>query len=106
MIDITKIRTLGNNVLVKVSKDDISSIQQTKSGISIMARDKIKYDGKEWTARSVEKYRKANHLTWHEMSNMDSMQLVPYEVNARFTHCGGVSEYNAKIGKEGASDFD
>lgn len=67
---------------------------------------KIKYDGKEWTARSVEKYRKANHLTWHEMSNMDSMQLVPYEVNARFTHCGGVSEYNAMIGKEGASDFD
>lgn len=40
MIDITKIRTLGDNVLVKVSKDDISSVQQTKSGISIMARDK------------------------------------------------------------------
>lgn len=67
---------------------------------------KIKYDGKTWVARDIEPYRKSNNLTWHEMSNMESMQLVPSEVNQTFTHYGGVAEYNAMIGKEGEVDFD
>ena len=67
---------------------------------------KIKNDGKTWVARDIEAYRKSNNLTWHEMSNMDSMQLVPSEVNQKFTHYGGVAEYNAMIGKEGEGDFD
>ena len=67
---------------------------------------KIKYDGKTWVARDIETYRKSNNLTWHEMSNMKSMQLVPSEVNQTFTHYGGVAEYNAMIGKEGEADFD
>ena len=67
---------------------------------------KIRYDGKTWVARDIETYRKSNNLTWHEMSNMGSMQLVPSEVNQTFTHYGGVAEYNAMIGKEGAADFD
>ena len=48
----------------------------------------------------------SNNLTWHEMSNMESMQLVPREVNQTFTHFGGVAEYNAMIGQEGATEFD
>lgn len=67
---------------------------------------KIKYDGKTWVARDIETYRKSNNLTWHEMSNMDSMQLVPSEVNQTFTHYGGVAEYNAMMGQEGEADFD
>jgi hypothetical protein len=67
---------------------------------------KIKHNGKSWTAREVETYRKANNLTWHEMNNMESMQLVPSEVNATFGHLGGRGEYNAMIGQEGVSDFD
>lgn len=67
---------------------------------------RVKYQGKKWTAREVETYRKANNLTWHEMSNMEYMQLVPTEVNSTFTHYGGVAEYNAMIGQEGAADFD
>lgn len=67
---------------------------------------KIKYDGKTWVARDIETYCKSNNLTWHEMSNMESMQLVPSEVNQTFTHYGGVAEYNAMIGKEGEVDFD
>lgn len=38
---------------------------------------KIQKNGQSWTARDVEAYRTSNNLTWHEMSNMDSMQLVP-----------------------------
>jgi len=68
---------------------------------------KIKYNGQNsWTARDVEMYRESNNLTWHEMSNMESMQLVPYEVNHTFTHYGGVAEYNAMIGLEGGEGFD
>lgn len=67
---------------------------------------KIKYDGRSWTARDIKTYRKSNNLTWHEMSNMESMQLVPSKVNQTFTHYGGVAEYNAMIGEEGEADFD
>ena len=67
---------------------------------------KIKYGGKKWTAREIEIYRKDNNLSWHEMSNMEYMQLVPTEVNQTFTHFGGVAEYNAMIGQEGVTGFD
>lgn len=66
---------------------------------------KIKHNGKTWTVRDVETYRTDNHLTWHEMSNMESMQLVPYDVNHTFTHYGGVSEYNAMIGQGGGISY-
>ena len=67
---------------------------------------KIKHNGKSWTSRDIESYRKSNNLTWHEMNNMESLQLVPTEVNSSFGHLGGVGEYNAMIGQEGVSDFD
>ena len=67
---------------------------------------KIKYKGETWTARKVEAYRNENHLTWHEMSNMKYMQLVPSVLNSTFGHCGGVAEYYAMIGQKGVSDFD
>lgn len=66
-----------------------------------------KHNGQQtWTARDVANYREANHLTWHEMNNMEYMQLVPTEVNATFGHLGGVGEYNAMIEQTGGSDFD
>lgn len=67
---------------------------------------RIKHNGKTWSAGDVANYRTSNNLTWHEMSNMEYMQLVPYDVNHTFTHYGGVSEYNAMIGQKGVSDFD
>lgn len=68
--------------------------------------NKIKYEGKTWTRADVEAYRAENNLTWHEMSNMESMQLVPHDVNQTFTHFGGVAEYNAMIGEKGEVEFD
>lgn len=67
---------------------------------------KSKYNGKTWTARNVQNYRESNNLTWHEMSNMDYMQLVPTDVNASFSHTGGCSEYRTMIGQSGGSEFD
>lgn len=66
----------------------------------------IRHNGQTWTARDVATYREHNSLTWHEMSNMESMQLVPTAVNEKFGHCGGVAEYNAMIGQEGVGDYD
>lgn len=67
---------------------------------------KLQHDGRSWTARQVEAYRTSNDLTWHEMNNMGSMQLVPTKVNSGFGHLGGVGEYNAMIGEEGVMAFD
>ncbi len=67
---------------------------------------KIKFKGKSWTAREIEQYRSDNKLTWHEMNNMESVQLVPNEVNGGFGHLGGVGECKAMIGQEGVTDFD
>ena len=67
---------------------------------------KTQHNGRSWTARQVEAYRTSNGLTWHEMNNMKSMQLVPTEVNAGFGHLGGVAEYNAMVGQEGVTEFD
>lgn len=63
-------------------------------------------NGRSWTARNIETYRKNNKLSWHEMSNMESMQLVPREIHEPFKHYGGVAEYNAMNGREGEIDFD
>ena len=67
---------------------------------------KVRHNGQTWTARNVADYRTSNGLTWHEMNNMESMQLVPTEVNARFGHLGGVGEYNVMIGEKGVTEFD
>lgn len=69
---------------------------------------KMKYQNRSWTAADVEAFR-TNYpykITWHEMSNMESMQLVPFDVNNTFTHYGGVAEYNAMIGQTGGADYD
>jgi len=65
-----------------------------------------KFNGKTWTASDVKIYREINKLTWHEMSNMHYMQLVPTDVNASFAHTGGCSEYAKMIGQSGGGDFD
>ena len=67
---------------------------------------KIKFEGKTWNPRDVANYRTNNGLTWHEMNNMETMQLVPTEVNGTWGHLGGVGEYNTMIGNSGGTDFD
>lgn len=67
---------------------------------------KINYNNQSWTRADVEAFRTENNLTWHEMSNMESMQLVPHDLNQTFTHFGGVAEYNAMVGLEGDVEFD
>ena len=69
---------------------------------------RIRYNNRLWSTRDVTAFREnyPYKLTWHEMCNMESMQLVPFDVNNTFGHYGGVAEYNAMIGERGAADFD
>jgi hypothetical protein len=53
------------------------------------------------TARDIEKYRVKNKLTWHEVNDGVTMQLVPTEINAKFGHLGGVGEINSGAFKPG-----
>lgn len=42
----------------------------------------------------IEKYRVKNNLTWHELNDGKTVQLVPSEINSSFGHLGGVGEIN------------
>lgn len=58
-------------------------------------------DGKEWTAQDIKEYRKENNLTWHERSDMKTLDLVPQEIHASIPHDGGIS---AKKNEDNNSD--
>lgn len=49
----------------------------------------------EITWKQKEKYRRANKLTWHELNDLKTIQLVLTEINSKFGHLGGVGEINA-----------
>lgn len=46
-------------------------------------------------ARDIERYREKHTLTWHELNDVKSIQLVPTMINSKFGHLGGVGEINA-----------
>ena len=86
-------------------KDLIGNFEQADSALAeIWTRSR--YRGQSWTARDVSIYRSENNLSWHEMSNMESMQLVPREIHVPFKHFGGVAECKAMVGQEGGVIFD
>ncbi|MCC2492952.1 HNH endonuclease [Bacillus cereus] len=53
------------------------------------------------SARDIKKYREKNKLTWHELNDVKTMQLVPTKINSEFGHLGGVGEINAGAFKPG-----
>lgn len=60
-------------------------------------------DGRtDWTSADVQQYRHDNKLTWHERSDMKTMDLVPSEIHSNIPHAGGISEAK-KQQNEGAS---
>lgn len=82
-------------------------IKNFKQADELLAKywKKIKYNKKiNWTDEIIAKYRSDNGLTWHELNNMKTMQLVPTEINSSWGHLGGVGEYNVMM--KGGSIFD
>ena len=52
---------------------------------------------KKWTAEDVADWREDNKYTWHELNDLETIQLVPSKINSVFKHLGGVGEYNIKV---------
>lgn len=48
--------------------------------------------GETVTKEDVQTYREENGLTWHEVEDAKTMQLIPTEINKHCPHRGGVSE--------------
>ena len=48
-------------------------------------------NGQEWKAGDIKEYRKENDLSWHEGSDMKTMDLTPREVHGNIPHTGGIS---------------
>ncbi len=48
--------------------------------------------------KEITKLRKQGKLTWHELNDMETMQLVPSVVNSKFGHLGGVAEVKKLLG--------
>lgn len=48
-------------------------------------------DGKSWSPSDVREYRKENALSWHERSDMKTIDLVPTEIHSNIPHSGGIS---------------
>lgn len=46
----------------------------------------------DWTSDDVAEYREENNMTWHERSDMKTMDLVSSEVHNNIPHSGGISE--------------
>lgn len=55
----------------------------------------------DWTADDVADYREQNNLTWHERSDMKTMDLVPNEVHNNIPHSGGISEAKKQTSNNG-----
>ncbi len=64
-------------------------------------------DGRtDWTARDVERWREKHKYSWHERSDMKTMDLVPSDVHDACKHYGGCSECKARDGELGGSKYD
>ena len=67
------------------------------------------FEGKnDWTPREVEKWREDpnHHYTWHERSDMKTMDLVPSEIHNECKHYGGCVECKARDGLLGGNKYD
>ena len=79
-------KALANQIVTSKESQKLESLKQ------------LGVDNKNINAKALEKsiakYRKKNGLTWHELNDMKTMQLVPTSVNGKFKHLGGVGEIN------------
>lgn len=69
-----------------------------------------KFGQEKWTDEDIEKYRKENHLSWHERCDTKTMDLVSRDIHGGdtsvFLHSGGVAECKARDEKNIGGGFD
>lgn len=70
---------------------DLGNFAQADNALA----DKLNSDNpdlKKLEGKDIENWRKANDLTWHEIPDGESMQLVPTDLHRACPHGGGASE--------------
>ncbi len=72
------------------SKDRAGNFTQADEALAEQWTQEVT-DGKEWSPQDIRKYRKENNLSWHERSDMKTLDLVPHEVHINIPHSGGIS---------------
>ena len=54
-------------------------------------------NGNHFSRIDISSYRENNSMTWHELNDGETLQLVPTIINKEFKHIGGVGEINAGL---------
>jgi len=74
-------------------RNNTADVQGNYSQADAALAEKISREtGKTVTQGEVKIYREENGLTWHEVEDAKTMQLIPTEINDSCPHRGGVSE--------------
>ncbi|WP_163528872.1 pre-toxin TG domain-containing protein [Halobacillus ihumii] len=85
-----------------VSRGDVQiSKMSTDRRINFRKADELLAGKLGVTRKEIVKIRKTEKLTWHELNDMTSMQLVPSTINSKFGHLGGVAEVKKLLDKKG-----
>ncbi|MGJ0303587.1 HNH endonuclease [Aliarcobacter cryaerophilus] len=73
-----------------INRDD--NFFQADQNLAQQWKQEVKNGKNDWTISDVREYRKEKKLTWHERSDMKSMDLVSQEVHGNIPHSGGISK--------------
>lgn len=64
-----------------------------------------KFGKSDWTVSDVRQWRQDHKCTWHERSDMKTMDLVPTDIHSECRHFGGVHECR-KVENSNGGGFD
>lgn len=82
----------GSVEIEDFSDDRLGNFSQADEQMSKVWSEEKK-DGREWSPEDVHNHRKENSLSWHERSDMKTMDLVPQKIHGNIPHSGGISAY-------------
>ena len=88
------------------ANEDIGNFAQADNEL---AKALSKQKGLSLTGKDIQQMRERNGLTWHEVQDGKTMQLVPREIHDACRHSGGVAttkDVNRIVAESGDYDFD
>ena len=89
------------NTIIVNKLNSSETPQDEKDAILAQLPSTFKPDGNGvYQANTLQRVIKKNHLTWHEVNDQKTMQLVPTVVNSTFGHVGGIGEAKAEAKQE------
>jgi len=75
-----------------VSSGTVKIDMTTSRDKNFRRADKAFADQKGVAAREIREWRRDNNYTWHEVEDLETMELIHTDVNGKFGHMGGIGE--------------